>query len=247
MNRGYQSWFLFLIPAILLHLPTLEISPTAWGDELQIVDHGRIVLNPDTDYAMSWVANNQPKAMPFYLGVVIQEWAYEISQNLLGPRFVSLFGAALAATALFAWLRSRKISCLVALLVAITFFENPSFIQSYRGGRLDGAAIAAIIYSALLLRYALAKQRSIIGLFAGGFGALGIWLWPSAALLVGLPLLELWDAGRKRGMLALIPSMVTSLLGCILPATALRSVTSYIQEMYHWRSCNIYQQTPRCK
>ena len=187
-----------------IHLITLEIDPLTYQDEVQIVDYGRVILNPSSDWALTWYVQGDHPVIPFsYLGKLMQEVAFRITApSGLGPRYLAMIGAVLAATCALGWLIVRNTPPIIALVLAFVFLVDPIFSDIYRGGRIDGWAIAACLGSCWLLR--VAHTRAVAGrpLIAQAFAAgallsVSLFLWSSAAMLVPLVLLEFYYLARS--------------------------------------------------
>lgn len=71
----------FLI-ATTIHVSTITISPTVWSDEVQQVDFGRLIYEPDSEWSVKWspVISSPVKAWS-YIGPVIHESAFRIFSN----------------------------------------------------------------------------------------------------------------------------------------------------------------------
>jgi hypothetical protein len=192
--RIWTLWWLLLAGVGLLHLLTLTISPTVWMDEIFIVEFGRLTFEPNTDWSIMWA--DRPLLLLNYLGSALQEIAFQASNlSVVGPRFSALVGGLLAATTLFGYLLARQIPQKISFLLAATLLLEPMFVQSYRGGRVDGWAIAACLLSCWLLRVAMnrgqnGKTTSIWIAIAGGLAVVGQFMWISAVLLYPLILIE---------------------------------------------------------
>src|SRR5438045_3633725 len=100
----WGKWLLIMVLVTMLFSLTLTVAPFVHMDELVIVDLGRIMLHPQTDWSIAWIAErNQPAFFIFYLGPVLQEISYQLLGQY-GPRIIALLGALLAATIVVKWL-----------------------------------------------------------------------------------------------------------------------------------------------
>ena len=92
-----------------VHLITIRISPVIWQDEVQIVDYGRVFLEPGTPWSVSFTPEGGPLGRVSYIGSLGQELAYRATgRSMAGPRVLSFLGALLAAYAAFRWLSLRN-------------------------------------------------------------------------------------------------------------------------------------------
>lgn len=199
----WTSWLLLCMVIAVVQFQTLEIDPPVNQDEVQIIDLGRTILEPSSGWSMTWyVQGGHPTQYYTYIGIVLQEWAARstIPSNL-GPRLVAMLAAILAASCALGWLVSRGTAPWVALLIALALLLDPIFSNIYRGGRIDGWAMASCMASCWLL--CLARERAARGLpvnvmtfAAGAFVALSFFLWASAPILFPLVLLECFYLAR---------------------------------------------------
>lgn len=202
-GRIWCFWAACCLITLLVHSLTFTIDRLVNQDEVQILDLGRTVLSPSTDWALSWDETHSIAVLPIaYLGPLIQELAYQISSpSIVGPRLVAVLAAIFAATAMLGWLLARGTLPWVAILLALAFMLDPMFADIYRKGRIDGWPIAAALFTCWQL--VLAKQNVLASrpwkislLLAGSAFTLSPFLWPSAPILAPLVLLELWALCR---------------------------------------------------
>ncbi|HEX9150601.1 MAG TPA: hypothetical protein VF842_00870, partial [Flavobacterium sp.] len=160
-----------------------------------IVDLGRIILDPNTDWAITWMTkSDSPVLLWSYIGPVFQELSFR-TMGELGPRVMGLVGAVLAANAMLFYLLARGTSQTAALTLSLVFLLDPLFVQSYTMGRVDGWAIAFCITSCYVLTGSMTvltkKQLKIQAFMAGGLGSIGFLIWPSAIFLFPLIVYQL--------------------------------------------------------
>ncbi len=191
-------WIALVIGFLAITLPNLALWPTLFQDEMQIIDYGRVFLDPSTDWSMGWLVHESaPMTSMAYLGVALQELAYLAgSPSILGARMSSVLGAVLASSLLLGWLRARNTPALVALVLSLAFLLNPIFNESYRQGRVDSWAFVCFFAAAWLLREGTRNLpmngRARLLLFLSGvFAGLSLYIWPSSLSLMPLFLVEL--------------------------------------------------------
>lgn len=197
----WAKWVLILSVVFLIHLSTMGIAPFLHKDEFLIVDLGRIVLNPNTDWSIAWMANlNQPSFFLCYLGPVMQELSFQIVGQY-GPRLSATAGALLAATLIVKWLISKNASPNLSLLLGLVFLLDPLFVQSYGLGRVDSWMMAFCIASCWIIA-SISGKLPCTGFFksglllAGASFAVAIFIWPTAVFFVPLIVLELVCLGK---------------------------------------------------
>jgi hypothetical protein len=203
-SRVWTIWWVLLICVAIPHLLTLTISPTVWLDEVNTIEFGRLTLEPNSDWSLFWAG--RPLLLFNYLGSTIQELAFRASRfSIIGPRLVSLLSGFLASTALFGYLLARRIPQRLSFFLSALFLLEPMFVQSYRGGRVDGLAIAMCLFACWLLRVAInrgqnGKNITKLVALAGGLAAVGQFMWISALLLYPLIFIEFLELlQRSRG------------------------------------------------
>jgi hypothetical protein len=198
-----RAWAITAGLVLLVHSCTLTLSPTIWQDEAQIVELGRTSLwERSTNWSPNWLPTGHAVIVPSYVGPALADAAFRLTcPSPAGPRLFSLLGALFAATILRSWLRRRGNSELIAWVLATAFLLDPTFVASYRGGRLDGWAIGWMLLACHLLR-GVSTQRATSDrrrafIWGGLTCAVGLFVWASAILLLPLVVLELVFACRS--------------------------------------------------
>jgi hypothetical protein len=192
-HKIWSLWLVILGVVFGIHCITLTISPTVWIDEVNVLEHGRIILDPNTDWSILW--SGKPLYLFTYLGAVFQELAFRVTQSMVGPRLSSILGAFLAGTFTLAYGKTRQIPQKIALMLALVLVLEPMFVQSYRGARVDSWAIAFCMGSCWFFRLAasrLQQRKSVTPwvLLAGGFAAAAQFVWLSSPMLFPLIVVE---------------------------------------------------------
>jgi hypothetical protein len=220
----WSLWLIILGVVFGIHCITLTISPTVWIDEVNVLEHGRIILDPNTDWSILW--SGKPLYLFTYLGAVFQELAFRVTQSMVGPRLSSILGAFLAGTFTLAYGKTRQIPQKIALMLALVLVLEPMFVQSYRGARVDSWAIAFCMGSCWFFCLAssrLQQRKSATPwvLLAGGFAAAAQFAWLSSPMLFplivveGIGLLQISSSprqGLRLAVLALLGWAGTTLL-----------------------------------
>src|SRR3954454_11949518 len=84
-NWFWAKWFMCLAVISVIFLISMDIAPYLHTDEFTIIDLGRIILHPNTNWSITWMTEmDQPVFVWFYLGPVLQEFAFQLGQY--GPR-----------------------------------------------------------------------------------------------------------------------------------------------------------------
>jgi hypothetical protein len=234
LSAGHQidgfwgKWMLVLALISIIYLIAMVKVPILYGDLFMNIDLGRIVLNPETDWAITWLTKEgQPVFLFNYLGIVLQEYVFQWV-GLFGPMILTLLGALAAATLMAKWLLTRGIPGRVSFILSLVFLLDPLFVQSYTVGRLDSWAIALCLGVCVLLRSAIKADHSLLKsrlLCAGALAAGSFFTWPSAIFLFPLILWELSEVssvlvykvhGWKQKTYPLVLFGIGGLIGIIL-------------------------------
>jgi len=166
-------------------------------DEVQIIDFGRVVLEQETDWALTWdIVHAVPILPTSYLGPLLHEVAFWITRpSNLGPRIFSLLSAVLAASLLLGWLLARHTPNWMALGLATAFLTDPIFSETYRSARVDGLAISCVFAACWLLNagkfesnFFTRGDRAIF--LAGVLFITSVFVWPTALMLAPLIIVE---------------------------------------------------------
>ncbi|HEY1005593.1 MAG TPA: hypothetical protein VGD92_00385, partial [Sphingobacteriaceae bacterium] len=211
-----------------IHVSTIGIAPYLHLDEFMIIDLGRIVMNPGTDWSIAWLpGSDQPVFFWFYLGSVVQELVFQLAGEY-GPRIFALAGALVAARVMLAYLLLRRTRRIPAAVLSLVFLLDPLFVQSYSMGRLDSWTLACGLFTCVLLRQAELRPQSLrrpsFGriILAGSFMSIGWLIWPSSVFLLPLILIDLRGAALSFRTMHLKTSAIGYFaLGCVLTALAL--------------------------
>jgi hypothetical protein len=199
----WPKWIIAILVFYGIHLSTITVAPFSHKDELLIVDLGRIILNPDTDWSIAWLGvNDQPALFFCYLGTVLQEFAFRLAGDF-GPRISALTGALLAATMMVCWLREKGVSPNLTLILGLVFLLDPIFVQSYSLARVDSWMMASCLGACTVLANTAnegAHMRDFVWrlLFAGALTCIAFFIWPTAIFYFPLLLLELLALDKQR-------------------------------------------------
>ena len=204
-----------------LQLSTMGVAPYLHLDEFMIVDLGRTVMDPRTDWSIAWIAgSDRPVFFWFYLGSVAQELVFRAAGEY-GPRVFALCGALLASGIMLRYLLLRGTQRIPARVLGLAFLLDPLFVQSYSMGRLDSWALASGLLACMLLReidgpQSLRRPSYSRVILAGAVMAAGWLIWPSSVFLLPLLAIELREAAVRYRT---IPQRLTAVgsfgLGCI--------------------------------
>lgn len=201
-NFGVQSiWWLWLFILVLVFpitLLTLDVLPHLQQDEAQITDYGRLALNPNSDWSVTWlISEEKPLLLWTYLGPLTAEISSHFTGSSgLGPRVSSIIGGLVAASMLLGWLLARGVPGFASFWLSTAFLLDPLFVLSQRMARVDCWVFALCIAACwILASESKSQNRSfprIKLMTAGGLAAGAAFVWPSAIFLYPLIGLELF-------------------------------------------------------
>jgi hypothetical protein len=207
----------FIIAVLATFMPSMRTSPPVWIDEVMIVDYGRVMLDDEpSDIAVTYnvEANRPVKPVP-WLGCVIQELAWRATGSPLGPRWVATLGSLLGVVLLAVWLCGHATSSTevwAALTLCGTWFLESTFLDSYRGARVDGLAVACVMAS---LHLGQGKAGAWRLLLAGVLLSASFFMWIRAVITWPVVLLAFVDKERKA------PALLTLVMGMAIGALLL--------------------------
>ena len=202
-SHSWIMWFITLVIIFLIQLITLDDLLLVYKDQVQIIDYGRLTLNPDSKWSLTWqIAEEKPILIWSYIGPLIAEISYHLGGvHGIGSRIAALLGGMFAATMAFGWLKSRKVPRYAAYGLSIAFLIDPLFVLSQRIGRMDSWVIALCLASCWILSISSQKKQlpKIYLMIAGGLAIIAGLTWPSAVFLFPLILWELIKQGTWKG------------------------------------------------
>ena len=231
----WRCWVAFLVLTMIGFLPSLGSSPLIWQDEVQIVDYGRVMLEPNTDWAVTWMAHKQKPLKPIcYVGCVAAELSYRTTGSALGTRFFCVCGGFLFGTAVLWLMLLQGSPPAISLLFSGWMVLDPGLVASYRGGRLDAWALAFVMLGAIGLQlWATKRKRAYLWLGTVAL-ALSPYIWLRAAVAIPAALLPLvWtNTQEKYGNLQsmLKATALTAVFGLLLLPPAWEGLRS-VQDM----------------
>src|SRR4051794_2410484 len=81
-------WILILSVIFLVQVSTISLLPHLQQDEVQITDYGRLAIDPESDWSVTWlVGNEKPLLLWSYLGPLISEVSFKLGGSSgIGPR-----------------------------------------------------------------------------------------------------------------------------------------------------------------
>jgi hypothetical protein len=207
IRNPWLMWVCVMVLTFIIQLSTIDVLPSIQQDEVQITDYGRLVLDPKSDWSVTWrVAEGKPLLLWSYLGPLIAEISFQIGGvHGIGPRIASLIGGLAAATMVFGWLLARKLPIYAALGLSLAFLLDPLFVLSQRMARVDSWVITLCIGACWLLHVAQIKGGYSLNrgrlMLAGAFAATATLVWPSAVFLFPLIILELVQLDKAENVL----------------------------------------------
>ncbi len=213
----------FILVVLGTYTPSMRTSPPVWIDEVMIVDYGRVMLDKEPrDIAVTYnVEANRPVKPAAWIGCVIQELAWRATGSPLGPRWVATLGSLLGVVLFAVWLCGHATSSMevwAALTLCGTWFLESTFLDSYRGARVDGLAVAFVMASLLLAQGRAGGWRLLL---AGVLLSASFFVWIRAVITWPVVLLAFVDKERRApALLTLVTGMAIGALLFVGPSLA---------------------------
>jgi len=180
------EWYcLFVVVLTLLglglHLGSLDLSPAVWIDEVMILDYGRVLRYPDTEWSVTLAPNGLPAVplSPLYC-LAAWLWAEAGDGTILWVRLFPLITSLLLFIVFFAFVRRIGIPLDQALLLSFALWADIVIVGSFRGARADVAAISLVFAGGVLASKALASGSLRLAFVCGVALALSVLTWPTA-------------------------------------------------------------------
>lgn len=176
---------------------TLDVLPHLQQDEAQITDYGRLALNPESDWSVTWILSKEkPLLLWSFLGPLFSEMSFHLfGPSGIGPRISSIIGGMIAASLLLGWLLAKKVPSYPSLALSVSFLLDPLFALSQRIARVDSWVFAFCLGACWLLAIESNRKQNSFFIwrvfFAGGLTAIAGFTWPSAIFLYPLIAYEL--------------------------------------------------------
>ena len=235
----------------LAHLATISISPVFWGDETWIVEFGRLLYEPDTDWSSILDSSNEIRRYSVgvcYLGAAVHYWIFSIFGSL-GPRIFELLCFCLLGIAVYLMGRKKTRNAFISVLVITVILSDPYLNQAIRGTRCDAFAllmcVAAIYYiECAKERYNTNRTQFWVCLtlsFVSIIMACFIWItaWVASLAYATYCLLAIQDLGLNRR------DWIRLIMGSILICLAVLLLYIIIYPGSFWDSISYAIQTVR--
>jgi len=190
-----------MLIVVVCHLISMEKIPLPWLDEVHIVEMGRNILDSgDRDYSLLITRDGSFFQPIYYLGPVIQEFAYRICGRM-GPRLSVLLALLISTILCRIWLSRQQLSKGLVTMLSLIFLTYPLLIQSVKIVRVDAWTFIPLFLCLLLFGRLSNDRRINQGLFflIGVFAAGSFFIWPSVTLFYPLFLLEIARARKRYG------------------------------------------------
>jgi hypothetical protein len=227
-RTNQRLWLTFSVICGLLvinSLATVSFSPKLSRDEAEIVEYGRMMLEPQSPWCMTLTPDGKPETLLGWVSCLAHELVFRVTNHHDSPRILALLGCVAAAALAVFWLRQRGLPALPAGAVGILMLVDPIAETPVRYGRPDAWVCALAFLSAILVRHSGQAGRAALALAAlGGVGAGVIpWVWVTGLILSPMVLLEWWD-GRARDRASFGPRTLAAILAGMLAGFILSAI-----------------------
>ena len=199
-RNGPAVLILVLLVTLAAHCFTLTRSPVVWQDEVQIVDYGRCLANPETSWGLSIDAEGRPGIGTSLYEVIQYQWLRATGVTPFAVRFLSSLCAVGAVLLFYGLLRSQDITPTHATIISLALWFDPLLLRTFRTGRADSFALL-VCFAACWAWHGALKHNSVPKSIGAGVGAaLAMLSWPTAAVTLVLGIYFYFEAawGRRR-------------------------------------------------
>lgn len=199
-----------------LALWTLDLYPTVWFDEVEIVSAARSAFpGPPSPATVELSDGSRPTTFTWAHALVMQPFFQAFGLSPTAARLSSLIGGLLAVVLLRSVLSQLGTRPFFAAIVALFLLTDGVFRLSVSGARAEGWAFAWAFASILVAARACAGKRSpALMACAGVCTAASLLTWPTAALLVPLVVIPLTRTPGARSPQVLVRNLLILGLAC---------------------------------
>ncbi len=222
-SAGQIAFCLVLGLFAALCLWTLDLYPTVWFDEVEIVSAARSAFpGPPSMSTLEISDGSRPTTFTWAHALVMQPFFQAFGLSPTAARLSGLLGGLLAVVLLRLFLRQMGVRPAIATIVALLMLTDALFAASLRSGRADTLAFCWALVALLLIARANYERRPpALMACAGACSAASLLTWPSAAFLlplIAVPLMLTPGARSPRGLLRNL--LILSLSGGLVLAVA---------------------------
>ena len=218
-SHPWQSWLLGVTLIVLGFFPSLGSSPPLWQDEIQIIDYGRVLFDPLSDWAVTWSSHHKaPMPTVCYLGCAGAELAFQVSGSVLGSRLFCLGGGIAFSVGILALALSMRLDGFIAVVLALIAFLEAGLLASYRSGRVDAWSLALVVAGTWLVHRSVEKTDSRWLIVAGLCLGLAPYVWMRSLMAIPSAAIPLAWGGTLSGIRVwrMLGFLVACTLGSII-------------------------------
>lgn len=212
-------YFLVIGFSCVVSLYNIGLTPVAWQDEVQIVDLGNVVL--DREFEESAVIRHtegERHHIFSFLGPVANNIAFHGLPGYFGHRVIQILFGVFGALMLYVISRNR-LGGFVGAAVALLWFTEPSFVQSYRGGRVDAMAMFFVLLSGWLSQSDESwnsRKQFLSDVVAGISFGLAVFSWVSAVICLPYVAYSMFMGQKSLSVVKIIKKLASFGLGGLL-------------------------------
>lgn len=176
-----------LFITLIAHVATLRRSPTVWYDEVLVVNYGRNLADPSTEYSMMLDKQGRPALPPYPLYAMVQyQWLRWTGTGCFAVRMLSSLCAVGAILMFWRLLRVHGVGQWYCTVFALALWADPLLVRSFRGGRADGFTFLLCFAACWMWWKALQRDSIIASVAAGSGAALAMLSWGTAPVTLAL-------------------------------------------------------------
>jgi len=218
---------------LIAHWSTLALSPMVARDEVEIVDYGRRLLDPTTEWGLSLDTNGRPAQSLFPVYLLLQRaWLALFGVTPIPVRTLSALCGVAAVAAFFLLLRLQGVGEKIAALSSLGLWFDPLFVTSLRMGRADTFAMMLALLACGAWSRALSQNSGSLAALSGLLAGVSLAAWPTAAITLafGILIYGTWVLGNRQLQVR-----------CVAAAVGAFAVVSFLVASYYivWRGEDI--------
>lgn len=187
----FNSWdWLFVASSVITLSASVALmlrSPVVWLDEVQLADFARTLLAPGTHWSLAHLPDGTPALSLNLIGMSYLAGFLEVfGYSMVVVRTAGVVSGMILASTFYWLLRILKVDARSAAWLGLALMCDTVFSQSIRGCRLDALACSSVLL-AIVFWYKSwnSIKPGLMASVSGIFAASAIFIWPTAAVLLG--------------------------------------------------------------
>lgn len=213
---------------VCIHILTVAEYPAAWFDEIEIIEIGRFsIFDINPEWSVNLIPTSSgtlahPHPYFHYLSGALLETMYRLTGSFIASRILMLLSLPVCALITFFWLKKIGIGITAALITSLLLLIDPNATICAHWYRPDIWCVSIILFSSLLIsKSKKSAHPSVLLLIAGGLGALSVFFWITAVLILPIIFLEQYRNRSTATKLYLSKSLIIVTIGAVVTTAIL--------------------------